>query len=74
MFVIIGALIVVGSVVKGLTMHGGEMLALHQPSEVLIIFGSAIGTLIIDNPISVIKRLFSQVLGLMKGSKGKTNI
>jgi len=71
MFVIIGAVIVLGSVVGGFTWHGGQMLALHQPSEILIIFGSALGTLIIANPMSVIKRLFSQIMSLMKGGMGK---
>ncbi len=67
MFVIIGAIVVISSVIGGFTWHGGQLLALHQPSEVLIIFGSAIGTLIMANPMSVIKGLFSQILGLMKG-------
>ena len=67
MFLIIGALVVLGSVVGGYTWHGGQLLALHQPSEVLIIFGSALGTLIMANPMSVIKGLISQILGMMKG-------
>lgn len=71
MFLIIGAVIVLASVIGGFTWHGGQMLALHQPSEVLIIFGSALGTLIIANPMSVIKRLFGQIMGLMKGGLGK---
>ena len=47
--------------------HGGELLALHQPSEVLIIFGAALGALIIANPMSVIKNLISQITGVFKG-------
>ncbi len=71
MFIIIGSIIVIASVVGGYTWHGGHMLALHQPSELLIIFGSALGSLIIANPMSVLKRLISQMMGLMKGGLGK---
>ena len=46
---------------------GGGALSLTQPSEVLIIFGSALGALIIANPMSVIKNLISQITGVFKG-------
>lgn len=71
MFIIIGSIIVIASVLGGYTWHGGQILALHQPSEVLIIFGAALGSLIIANPMSVLKRLISQILGLMKGGMAK---
>ena len=67
MLIIVGSIIVLASVAGGYMWHGGELLALHQPSEVLIIFGSAFGALIIANPISVIKNLISQITGVFKG-------
>jgi len=67
MLVIVGSIIVLASVAGGYMWHGGELLALHQPSEVLIIFGSALGALIIANPMSVIKNLISQITGVFKG-------
>lgn len=67
MLVIVGSIIVLASVAGGYMWHGGELLALHQPSEVLIIFGAALGALIIANPMSVIKNLISQITGVFKG-------
>ncbi|RME32005.1 MAG: flagellar motor stator protein MotA, partial [Candidatus Zixiibacteriota bacterium] len=71
MFAIIGAVIVLGSVIGGFTMHGGELLAIYQPTEVLIIFGAALGSLIISTPLSVIKSLIKQLLGILGGGFGK---
>ena len=44
MFVIIGALIVIGSVAGGCLMEGGQpLVVLNQPAEFLIIGGAAVG-------------------------------
>ena len=44
MFVIIGALIVIGSVAGGYLMEGGQpLVVLNQPAEFLIIGGAAVG-------------------------------
>lgn len=67
MLVIVGSIIVLASVAAGYIWHGGKLLALNQPSEVLIIFGSALGALIIANPMPVIKRLIAQITGVLKG-------
>ena len=40
---IIGALVVVASVIGGYTFHGGYLMVLWQPAEFIIIVGSAIG-------------------------------
>ena len=53
MLVIVGSIVVLASVAGGYMWHGGQLLALHQPSELLIIFGAALGALIIANPMSV---------------------
>src|SRR5215510_4843473 len=60
MFVIVGALIVLGSVAGGFLMEGGKPLVLNQPAEFIIIGGAALGSLLIGTPPSVIKRLLGQ--------------
>lgn len=53
MNIIIGIIVVIGCTLLGYTMHGGKVMALYQPSEVIIICGAALGAMIITNPISV---------------------
>ena len=50
MFTIIGIAIVLGSVITGYAMGKGNFSILFQPAEVIIIFGAAIGGLIIASP------------------------
>jgi len=69
MFVLIGSLVVLGSIIAGYTMHGGHLLILFQVTEIIIIGGAALGSLLISNPMSVTKRLFKGVLAVIKGSK-----
>lgn len=66
MFVIIGLVVVFGSVIGGYVMHHGNVAVLWQPSEFIIIGGAGVGTLIIGNPPAVLKACVSQVLGLLK--------
>jgi chemotaxis protein MotA len=61
MLLILGVIIVFGSVAGGYLMHGGQMLVLNQPSEFLIIGGAAIGSLLIGTPTSVLRRLGAQM-------------
>ena len=60
MLLIVGALVVLGSVAGGYMMHGGALAVLWQPSELLIIGGAAIGSLLISTPMPLLKRLVSQ--------------
>jgi len=69
MFVIIGIIIVFGAVLGGYVMHGGPLLVLNQPSEFLIIGGSAIGALLISAPAKLLKLIMSKLAGAFKGSK-----
>jgi chemotaxis protein MotA len=69
MFAIIGIVIVIGAVVGGYIMEGGVMGVLFQPAELVIIGGAALGTLFIANPMTVIKKLFGGLMGIMKGSQ-----
>ncbi len=66
MLVVIGLLIVFGSVIGGYVMHHGELAVLVQVNEFLIIGGAGLGAMIIANPPSVIKGIFASVLGLLK--------
>lgn len=43
MLLIIGAVIVVASVLGGYVLHGGHLMVLWQPTEILIIGGAAVG-------------------------------
>jgi chemotaxis protein MotA len=67
MIVIIGAIIVTASVLGGFAMAGGNVLALLQPSEFVIIAGSAFGALIIMSPKKVLIDMCTQAIGTLKG-------
>jgi chemotaxis protein MotA len=67
MNLIIGLIVVMGCVLGGFAAHGGQLLALWQPSEVVIIGGAAIGAFIIANPFSVSTRALSGMGKLLKG-------
>ncbi len=68
MNLIIGIVVVFGCVLGGFAIHGGQILALWQPSELIIIGGAALGALIIANPMSVTKRVLGGFGSLLKGS------
>jgi chemotaxis protein MotA len=69
MKLIIGIIIVFGSVFGGYVLSSGHLLALFQPFELLIIGGGALGAFIIANPGKVIGQVFKGVPGLVGGSK-----
>ena len=68
MIVIVGVLIVLGSVIGGFTMAGGNTMALLHLSELIIIAGSAFGALVLMSPKKVLIDLFRQAIGTLKGS------
>ena len=68
MFVIIGLLIVFGSILGGYTMHHGKIAVLIQISEFIIIGGAALGAMVISNPPALVKRIFADLLGLLKSN------
>ncbi|MFZ5790654.1 MAG: flagellar motor stator protein MotA [Pseudomonadota bacterium] len=69
MFLIIGAVVVIASVISGYLAQGGKLIVLFQPFEVLIIVGAAIGAFIIANPPVVVKRTLGSIIGLLKGPR-----
>jgi len=73
MLLIVGALIVIGSVLGGYLMHGGHLMVLNQPNEFLIIGGAALGNLLISTPPSVLKQLMGQSTAILGQGMGKTD-
>lgn len=71
MFIIIGFVVVLGCVAGGYMLSHGHLLALWQPFELLIIGGAAFGAFLSANPPKVLKAVFKNILGAMKGSKYK---
>ena len=69
MFAIIGIVIVIGAVIGGFLMEKGHILVLLQPAELLIIGGAAIGTLLVANPIHILKGIVNGLIAVLGGSK-----
>ncbi len=68
MFALIGILVVIGAIAAGYLMEKGNLLVLLQPSELIIIGGAGLGTLLIANPLPVLKSIMGSVLLVIKGS------
>src|ERR1039458_8956157 len=66
---IIGIIVVLGAIAGGYLMEHGKFLVLVQPAELLIIFGSAVGTVIVANPLPTLMRIVNGLLGIVSGSK-----
>ena len=74
MNLIIGFVVVVGSVIAGYVLSHGQLGALWQPYELVIICGAAIGAFITANPGKIIKGVGRQMGVLIKGSKYKKTL
>jgi len=68
MFTIIGIAVVLGSVITGYAMGKGNFHVLFQPAEVVIIFGAAIGGLLISSPGKAVKVIFGHLGGIFAES------
>jgi chemotaxis protein MotA len=68
MFSIIGILVVFGCVIGGFLMEKGKLAVLIQPAELVTIGGAAIGTVLVANPMHILKKLVAGLLGVIKGS------
>jgi chemotaxis protein MotA len=68
MFSIIGILLVFGAVIGGFLMEKGKLMVLVQPSELVIIGGAAIGTILVANPMPVIIKIVKSLLGVLAGN------
>ena len=68
MFAIIGFVVVLGAVAGGYLMEHGKLGVLMQPAELVIIGGAALGTLLIANPLPIVIKIFTGLIGVLKGS------
>lgn len=53
MNIIIGIIVVFVCVLGGFVLHGGNIMALWSPVEIMVICGAAFGAMVIGNPLSV---------------------
>ena len=68
MFAIIGIVVVFGAIIAGYLMEKGNLLVLLQPAELIIIGGAALGTLLIANPMHILKSMAAGVMRVLKPS------
>ena len=68
MFAIIGIVVVIGSILGGYLIEKGNVIVLLQPAELLIIGGAGIGTLLIANPLPILKGIVANLTLILKGS------
>ena len=68
MFAIIGLVVVFGAIVAGYLMEHGNIRVLLQPAELIIIGGASIGTVLVANPLHVLKEIASGLAGTFGSS------
>lgn len=68
MFTIIGIVVVFGSTIGGFMFAGGNPVALIQVSEIIVIGGISVGTVIVSTPVPVIQQTVARLLGTLKPS------
>ncbi len=61
MFIIIGAVVVLASLIVGFSIAGGQLAVLFQPSEFIIIGGAAIGSLLISSSLEDLKNIIGAI-------------
>ena len=69
MIAIVGIFVVFAAVIGGFLMEKGNLSVLLQPAELLIIAGAASGTLVVANPIRILKAIVAGLAGVLKGSR-----
>ena len=72
MFAIVGLLVVIGAIVGGYLMEHGNLKVLMQPAELIIIGGAASGTVLVANPLHILKKIASGITGVF-GNPGFRN-
>lgn len=72
MILIVGAIVVIASVLGGFTIAGGHIHALFHPSELLTIGGAALGAAIMMSPKKVLIDLLKGCVAALKGSPYRT--
>lgn len=69
MLFLFGLMVVFASVLYGFVMAEGQLLALWQPFEFLIIIGAAFGSFLVSNPWHLVVRTFALMPDVIIGSK-----
>ncbi|MBI5606390.1 MAG: flagellar motor stator protein MotA [Deltaproteobacteria bacterium] len=67
MFAIIGIVVVIGAVLGGYLMEHGNLGVIFQPAEMVIIFGSAIGSFLVASPSKVVGLVFGHIAAIFSG-------
>ncbi len=65
---IIGYIVVLGMVFGGYVLHGGQMRIMWQPTEFMVIFGSALGAIFVMAPMSAVKAMIKMSIKALVGS------
>jgi chemotaxis protein MotA len=68
MLVIVGLVVVTFSVFVGFALAGGPVLLILQPVELMIIAGSAAGTLLIGTPPAILRLLLKQMMASFRAA------
>lgn len=71
MFVIIGIVIVFGSIIAGYVLHHGNIHVLYQPTEFIIIGGAAIGAMVIMCTPKALMKIVKNLSKLFGSTPGK---
>jgi chemotaxis protein MotA len=69
MFIIIGIVVLFGAVVAGYLLEQGNLRVLMQPAELITIGGTAIGKILIANPLHILKKIGKGVAGAFGSSQ-----
>jgi chemotaxis protein MotA len=71
---VIGFVVVLGCIAGGYLIEKGNLLVLMQPAELLIIGGAALGTVLIGNPIYILKKIVGGTLQVFKGGRYSSGV
>ena len=63
-----GILLVLGAVLGGYLMEGGEVGVLIQPAEIVIIMGAALGSVLISTPLKVVIQILQSLIKVLTGA------
>jgi chemotaxis protein MotA len=74
MFAIIGIVVVIIAILGGFLLEHGPIAVLVQPAELLIVAGAALGTVLIANPVHILKEILIGLIGVFKGSRFKKQL
>lgn len=66
LFLIVGLVVVFGSIAWGYTMHGGQLVLLYQLNEYIIICGAGLGAVIVGNSPRTVLTIFKKTFALLK--------